>query len=249
MFSTLDIGRRTAGRALAGVLAMWLLLLVGGCGESEQHKVKGLKMQVQNAYGEKKFAQGLSAAQEGLKLSLEVNGPKAPDTLYFVQAITESQMGLRNTQGAMRALKQELEMRTAAGQSESKLQRRRTLLIQMAEENRDPTTAIEQTVIIAKSIEMAPGKDPQPTYRAPTNYPPNLYRDGVEGDVELGFGLTTEGSPINVRVIKATPPDVFNAAAMESLKDWRFTPVIREGQAVPSTGHHFTLAFRLGRSK
>src|SRR5262249_36041831 len=152
-----------------------------------------------------------------------------------------------NVPGAMRALKQELEMRAAAGQSESKLQRRRTLLIQMAEENRDPATAIDQTVIIAKSIEMEPGKDPQPTYRTQTNYPPNLYRDGVEGDVYLAFGLTAEGTPINVRVIKATPPDVFNNAAMDSLKEWRFTPVIRAGAPVASTGHHFTLAFRLGK--
>jgi TonB family protein len=249
MLSPPNIGQQTASRTLAGVLALCLLLTVGGCNDSEQHKVKGLKMQVQDSYGAKKFGKGLQLAQEGLKLSLDVNGPKAPDTLYFAQAITENQLGLHNVEGAMRALKQEVDMRAAAGQKESKLQRRRTLLIQMAEENHDPATAIAQTVIIAKSIGMGPGKDPQPTYRSATVYPPKLYHDGVEGDVDLGFGLTAEGSPINVRVLHATPPDVFNTAAMESLKTWRFTPMIRDGQPVASTGHHFTLAFRLGKSK
>jgi len=249
MRSTFDISRQSAGRTLTGVLMMCVLLSLGGCDDGQKSKIKGIKVQVQMAYGDKKFATGLRAAQEGLKLSLEVNGPKAPDTLYFAQAITENQMAMRNTRAAMQALRQELELRTVAAQSESKLQRRRTLLIQLAEENNDPATAIEQTIIIAKSIEMESGKDPQPTYRAATDYPPKQYQDGVEGDVELSFALTAEGEPLNVRVVKATPPDVFNAAATESFKKWRFTPMIRDGQPVPSEGHRFTLAFRLGRAK
>jgi TonB family protein len=235
--------------AIAAGIAFVLALALASCNESDDHKLKGLKIQVQDAYGAKDFHKGLKAAQEGFALSRKAHGERNPNTLYFVQAISEAQLGLRNMRGAISALKQEIDVRKSAGQSEDKLQRRRTLLIKLAEENNDRMTAVDQTVIIAKSIDMGPGKDPQPTYRAETDYPPELYRKRVEGDVEMGFGLTADGTPTNVRVTHATPPDVFNDAAVASFSKWRFTPVIRDGEPVSSSGHHFTLAFRLGRGR
>ena len=175
-------------------------------------------------------------------------GEHAPDTVYFAVGISTNQLALHNVQGAIRALKQEIAVRSDAGQAEKKLQPRRTILIQLAQDNGDTATAIDQTVIIAKSIDMGPGKDPQPTYQIQTVYPPDQYRQHVEGDVEIAFNLDADGNPTGARVSKATPPGVFDDAALDSFKKWRFTPYIDNGDPVSSTGHHFTLAFRMPRS-
>jgi protein TonB len=158
-------------------------------------------------------------------------------------------LGQRNMAAAARAMKVELELRTKAGQSEQKLQPRRTLLIKLAEEAGDTQTAVEQTVLVAKGIDMKMGKDPQPTYRPENIYPPELYTKGVQGDVELSFNLDPNGTPVAVRVVRATPPNVFDTVAVESFKKWRFTPFIENGAPVSSVGHTFTLAFRTGRTR
>ena len=171
--SSLPCGK---SRALGLLLLLGMALLLTGCGDDGNLAVKNLKTQVQLAYGTKEFSKALALSQKGLALARKNMGDTAPDTLYFAQAISEATLNMRNVRGAATALHQELEMRTAAGQAEQKLQSRRTLLIQLAEENGDKVTAGAQAVLVAKGIEMAPGKDPQPVYRADTIYPPEQYR-------------------------------------------------------------------------
>lgn len=228
------------------VAALLLAAPLAACGNKETGEIKVLKSKVQDAYGDNNFAHLLDLSQKGFAMARKVEGDAAPDTLFFAQAISEAYRGMHNTSSAIRALKQELALRSGAGQKEKKLQSRRTLLIQMAEESGDTQTAIDQTVIIAKAIDMGPGKDPQPTYRAETVYPPDQYRQHVEGDVDIAFDLDADGKPTGVHVNKATPPMVFNSAAMDSFRKWRFTPFIDNGEPVSSSGHHFTLAFRMG---
>lgn len=241
--------RRDLLRTAGGGLTLLLPATLTACGNEEERKIKGLKIKVQDAYGAKDFRKGLDAAQKGLALARKTLGDTAPDTLYFAQAISENQLGLHNIPGVMRALKQELALRSDAGQAEKKLQSRRTLLVQLAEQSGDKPTAIDQTVIIAKSIAMGPGKDPQPTYRPMPDYPPDLYRQQVEGDVEIAFNLDADGSPTGVRVTKSTPPNVFDSVALDSFRKWRFTPYIQDDEPVASTGHHFTMAFRMSRGQ
>jgi TonB family protein len=234
-------------RLVAQILGLCTTLVLAACGDDGKAEVKGLKSEVQRAYGEKDFTKGLQAAKTGLALSRKVNGDKAPDTLYFAQAISENNLGMRNVRGAIPALKLELDMRAGAGQPEQKLQPRRTLLIMLAEQSGDKLTAADQAVAVAKGIAMGPGKDPQPVYRTETVYPPEQYRQRVEGDVEITFSLDASGVVTAARVSKATPPMVFDQAALDSFKQWRFTPMINNGQPVSGSGFKFTLAFRMGR--
>jgi len=53
-------------------------------------------------------------------------------------------------------------------------------------------------------------------------YPPRAMSAGVEGNVELEYSVGTDGSPGNVRVIRAQPEGVFDAAAISALAQWRF---------------------------
>ena len=95
---------------------------------------------------------------------------------------------------------------------------------------------------------MAPRKIRQPVYKADTDYPPDQYRQKVEGDVDIAFDLDPTGAVIGARVVKSTPPMVFDQAALESFRKWRFTPMLDStGQPVSGSGFKFTIAFRMGR--
>jgi TonB family protein len=223
--------------------------LVAACGKDSTREIKSLKAQVQDRYGAKDFAKGYELSNKGLTLARAQLGDKHPDTLYFAQGVSSNAVAMHNPRLAMSALKQELDLRSKAGQSEKKLQSRRTLLIQIAEENGDKSTAIDQTVIIAKNIGMGPGKDPQPTYRPENPYPADLARQHIEADVDIAYGLDANGTPVAPRVVRAVPTDAFNIAALENFRRWRFTPYIENGEPTSSSGHRFTLAFRLTKRK
>jgi TonB family protein len=229
-------------------MAAAAIFMLGSCGDDGTREVKDLKAQVQRAYGSKNYTEALSLSQKGLTLAREVMGTTAPDTLYFVQAVSEANLSMRNARGAIPALKQELDMRSAAGQNEQKLQPRRTLLIQIAEENGDKTTAIDQAIKVSKGIGMSPGMEPQPVYRTPFYYPADLYRQKVEGDVEIGFGLDGTGAVTQARVLRATPAQVFDQAALETFRKWRFTPMLdARGRPVSASGFTFLVPYRIGR--
>ncbi|MBX7198413.1 MAG: energy transducer TonB [Rhodospirillaceae bacterium] len=231
-------------------IAVAVILCVGlaGCGDQGKGEVKSLKDQVQTAYGKKDFRKGLELSEKGFALARAAMGDKANDTLYFAQAISENNLGLHNARAAIAALKQEIALRAAANQNEKKLQPRRTLLIKLAEENNDRITAADQAVAVARGIQMAPGKDPQPVYRSETVYPPEQYRQKVEGDVQVSYGLDASGKVVGARVLKATPPNVFDDAALDSFREWRFTPMLdSKGEPVAASGFTFTIAFRLSR--
>jgi TonB family protein len=234
----------TLTRRRVAVIGLALLALAA-CSDPKRAEIKNLKTEVEDRFGAKDYARGLEASQKGFALARDLEGDQHPDTLYFAQGISQSLIGMRNWSGAMRALKQELALRSAAGQPEKKLQPRRTILIKLAEENGDHMTAIEQTVIVAAGIGMGPGKDPQPTYKTDTAYPPDLYRQEIEGDVDIGYDLDADGKPQDAHVVKSNPVHVFDAAALDSFRKWRFTPFIQNGQPIASSDHHYTLAFRI----
>lgn len=241
---------RPAARAVTWSAVLAALLLTAGLAgcDDGQREVRALKGQVQAAYGAKDFRKGLELSRQGLALARETLGDGAPDTLYFVQAVAENTLAGGNPRGAIPALKQEIAMRAAAGHGERRLQPRRALLIKLAEENGDPLTAADQAAAVARGIDMGPGKDPQPVYRAPTAYPPELYRQRIEGDVTIAYSLDRTGAVTDARVTSATPARVFDQAALESFKTWRFTPMLNaDGEPVSASGFAFTLAFRLGR--
>ncbi|MDX2224172.1 MAG: energy transducer TonB, partial [Rhodospirillaceae bacterium] len=229
---------------LAGASAATLALL-SGC-DNPEREIASLKAQVQVAYGEKNFKDVAALAEQGYTLALKAKGPKSGDTLYFAQSLSEGYTEQGNKRAALAALDREIELRLAAGQGERKLQARRTLAIKFAEETGDKAAAVRHALAIAQDIGMERGKDPQPVYRTETAYPPEQFRRAVEGDVTIEYALDATGAVTDARVVDATPPSVFDAAALASFRDWRFTPMLDGGRPVDSRGHRFTLMFRLG---
>lgn len=236
------------------ILVVVILAVVGGAlfflREDPVAEIKDLKSLVQVNYGSKKYNESVVNATKGFDLAQKNFGPKNKDTLYFAQAVSEGYEALGDKRNLVAALNREIDLRIAAGESEQKMQLKRTTAIKYAEEIGDKATASKHAVAISKAIEMAPGKDPQPVYRTETKYPPEQFTKGIEGDVEITYSLAANGTVMDAQVTKQTttakPPTVFDTAALESFKTWRFTPMLQYGKPVPSEGHKFTLMFRLG---
>ncbi|MBM3515818.1 MAG: energy transducer TonB [Alphaproteobacteria bacterium] len=235
--------RRYFAHALTMSAAGWLT----GC-DDPKREIKDVKGALQAAYGQKKFKDVLTLGQRGLDLSREALGDKHPDTLYFAQSISEAYTELANKKDAIVALDREIKLRLAAGQSEQKLQGRRTLAIKFAEETNNKPVAISHALAIARDIKMEPGKDPQPVYRPETAYPLNMVSQGTQADVTVEYAIDDTGAVTQAKVIRATSTG-FDQAAIDSIKKWRFTPMLKNGAAVASGGHQFTLMFRLGGKK
>lgn len=82
----------------------------------------------------------------------------------------------------------------------------------------------------SESAEFAGG--PRALKKVMPVYPDELRRQGVEGQVELEVGVDEEGTVQGVRVLKSLHP-YLDHAAVQALKQWRFEPVLQNGQAVP----------------
>lgn len=63
-------------------------------------------------------------------------------------------------------------------------------------------------------------------------YPESARKRGIEGWVEAAFTVTPNGSVEDVEVRNASPANVFDDAAVRAIRNWRFEPVVRDGERV-----------------
>ncbi len=84
-----------------------------------------------------------------------------------------------------------------------------------------------------------------PVAQIPPQFPRELAQQGVEGWVKLRFMINEKGEPFNVMVIDAKPKNVFNQAAVNAIKKWRYRPAVNDGVAVISAAQEIVLDFKL----
>ena len=83
-----------------------------------------------------------------------------------------------------------------------------------------------------------------PMVRPDPEYPPQLEARGITGWVTLEFTVTKIGTIANPRVIAARPERIFDQAALNAVRRWRYNPRILNGEAVDTGGVQITLEFR-----
>lgn len=66
-------------------------------------------------------------------------------------------------------------------------------------------------------------------------YPPQALSRGQEGEVRVRITVDTAGRVTAAQVLSATPPDVFDQAAVNAVRKWRFEPVIRDGRPIEAS--------------
>ncbi|HVF18261.1 MAG TPA: energy transducer TonB, partial [Steroidobacteraceae bacterium] len=99
----------------------------------------------------------------------------------------------------------------------------------IAQAERDLATAREATQLQTNIVSASTLKRIKMT--AP-QYPESARKRGIEGWVELAFTVMPNGSVDEVEVRNASPADVFDDAAIRAVRQWRFEPVVRNGEKV-----------------
>jgi protein TonB len=59
----------------------------------------------------------------------------------------------------------------------------------------------------------------------PPRFPPDALRAGQSGEVQVEFTVAPDGSVVSARVLRSTPPRVFDREALNAVKRWRFQPI------------------------
>jgi protein TonB len=66
----------------------------------------------------------------------------------------------------------------------------------------------------------------------PPEFPSKALAQRVSGTVTIEYIVDTNGDPRDVRVVEATPPGVFDKAAIAAVKHWHYEPVVANGSPV-----------------
>jgi TonB family protein len=85
-------------------------------------------------------------------------------------------------------------------------------------------------------------KIPKPLKRGNPRYPYPAFRKGIEGSVLLEFSVDADGHVVAPRVVDATPPGVFEHAALDAVSAWTYQPL-----GVETKGKKVRLTFRKRR--
>ncbi|HEY1875405.1 MAG TPA: TonB family protein [Steroidobacteraceae bacterium] len=79
----------------------------------------------------------------------------------------------------------------------------------------------------------------------PPDYPPAAMAQRIAGSVTLEYSVDTRGEPRDIHVVEATPPGVFDQAAINAVKRWRYAPEVVDGKAVDVPGVRTRVRFEL----
>ena len=74
---------------------------------------------------------------------------------------------------------------------------------------------------------------PEVQSRVQPVYPDRARKKGVSGSVQLSLLVGVDGAVRDAKVLQSSPPDTFDAAALDAVRQWRFSPALYEGRPVP----------------
>ena len=89
-----------------------------------------------------------------------------------------------------------------------------------------------------------PEQEVMPLNDVRPEYPYRARQRGIEGHIKLAFTITAAGKVENIRVLEASPSNVFDREARRAAARWRFAPRTENGSAVSCEAVK-TLHFRL----
>ena len=87
-----------------------------------------------------------------------------------------------------------------------------------------------------------------PLIRTTPNYPSRALQRGIEGFVGLSFTVDRFGSVIDPVVITAAPQGVFDRAALQAISRWKYSPAVKDGQAVETYDVRQRIVFQMEKN-
>lgn len=94
-----------------------------------------------------------------------------------------------------------------------------------------------------RRLQLADG-NATPLVRIPPHYPERAAARGIEGRVLIEFTIDRAGAVRDARVIAYEPSAIFNEAALEAVRQWRYSPRIVNGDPVEQRGIRISIPFR-----
>jgi TonB family protein len=64
-------------------------------------------------------------------------------------------------------------------------------------------------------------------------YPQKALEQGLTGYVTVELDVDVKGEPTELRIVEAYPPEVFDQAALEAVRHWRYEPFMLDGVPTP----------------
>jgi protein TonB len=95
-----------------------------------------------------------------------------------------------------------------------------------------PTSSAPAAAPAAPEVSAADFK--RTRFVAPT-YPPQALSRRLEGEVRVRITVDTEGRVADAQVISGIPAGVFDQAAVNAVRKWRFEPVVRDGRPIEAS--------------
>lgn len=84
-----------------------------------------------------------------------------------------------------------------------------------------------------------------PIVRIEPIYPRNAAQMQIEGWVTLKFDIGPSGQVLRPRVLAAEPARIFDRAALNAVKKWKYKPQVLDGKPVTTRGITVRLTFKL----
>ena len=181
---------------------------------------------------------------------IEKTDATAPALPRLKASITSQQQAVaqraveEQAQADAAAKKAEVEKQRQADQQKAQQQAAQQLASQQAAAAAEQQRQAEARAAEQRAAQQRAAQAPTPAPTAPTSqpaaaavadlraistpapkYPPDAYRSGTSGEVQVEFTVGPDGSVSNARVVRANPPRVFDREAIAAVKRWRFQPV------------------------
>lgn len=157
------------------------------------------------------------------------------------QQLTAAEEAARQVElAAERATQQQQQQQQAAQQLAAQQQAETQAAAQRETEQRAAAArAAEEQAAAARAAQQAAQAPPPAPRPAPAaantelraistpapSYPPEALRSGQSGEVQVEFTVNPDGSVASARVVRASPPRVFDREAVSAVRRWRFEPV------------------------
>jgi periplasmic protein TonB len=80
--------------------------------------------------------------------------------------------------------------------------------------------------------------------QVPPRFPTRAHRMGItEGVVSIAYTVDEQGNVVDPQVVSADPPRVFDEAALDAIRKWRYRPKLVNG-ATAASRQRFTFRFQ-----
>ena len=105
---------------------------------------------------------------------------------------------------------------------------------------------VEQQTESLDNLQHSDGdRDEMAVVRTEPNYPMQARQRGIGGWVAMEFTISAVGTVKDAEVVASEPSNVFDRAALNAVRKWKYNPKVRDGQPIERPGVKVRLDFEM----